>query len=216
MSAVSPARSVRLLERVPPVGAFLPGIAALLMLFSMPATAQTPAEGVSPPPSGVVTNKQLEPFRLRREAQEEEYERTRWARGLPSREELRRQAEERDRRLFEWARHVEAGRREAEMAALWSELLATRLRLDTGPPPSRAGEVYEVSYPSPVFHPYFYAPPVRFGRFGHRGFGLRLRGRGWLHGARMNSLFRYTPFGLRPHTGTLPRVRPPAASPRPR
>ena len=217
MPAVSPAPRVRSLWKVPLGIKFLISPAALLLLLSMtPSTAaQTPAAGDSPRPGRTaVTNKQLEPFRLRREAQELEYERTRRARGLPSREELRRQAEEQDRRLFEWARRAEAGRREAELAALWSELLTAPWRAyDPGPQPSWAPDVYEVSYASPGFYPYFYAPPVRFGRYGRRSFGFPFSGRGWPRGARMLSSFRPAHLGLPPHAGTLPRVRPPATLP---
>lgn len=215
MPAVSPARRARLTGRVSPAGALLPGLATLLLLCCAPASAQTPAADASPRRGrSAVTNKQLEPFRQRREAQEEEYERTRRARGLPSREELRRQAEERDRSLFEWARRAEAARREAELAALWAELLtAPRRPYGPDPQPHWATEVYEVSYVSPVFYPYFYAPHARFGRPGHWNFGLRLPGRGWPGRPHAGSPFRHSPFGRRPHAGTLPHVRPPAAIP---
>jgi hypothetical protein len=193
---------------------------ALLLFFYIPAAAQTPRPGASPRHGrAVVTNKDLEHSRLRREAQEEEYERTRRARGLPSKEELRRQAEEHDRRLFEWARQAEAARREAELAALWSELMTARQLQELNPPSSLTPEVYEITYASPGFYPYIFAPPVRFsphvrrGHFGHRNFRLPPHVRGWPHGPRERHLFRPSTHGPRPNAWAVPRVQPPATLP---
>ena len=220
MPAVSAASRARPFGRVPPGVTFRTGLPALLLLCCVlpAAAAQTPGLSASPG-RRVVTNKQLEPFRLRRAAQEEEYERTRQARGLPSREELRRQAEERDRRLFEWARQAEADRREAELAALWSELVTARRQLhDSEAPPSWAPGFHEASYVSTDFYPYFYAPPIRFsllsrrGHSGHRNFWLPPMSRGWPHGARRGHLFRPNTFGPRLNSWARPRV-PPLAMP---
>lgn len=216
MSALSTARRVHSSWRVPPGIMFRLGLPALLLLFSMPASAQTPAADASPRPGRrAVTNKQLEPFRLRREAQEEEYERTRRARGLPSKEELRRQVEEQDRRLFEWARQAEADRREAELAAHLSELLTARWQpQDPGTPSSWAGDVYEITYASPGLYPYFYTPHVRPGPFGRRGHSGRrsfvLPVRGWPHVPRRGHFFRPTTIGPHTNAWAVPRLPPPA------
>lgn len=222
MPAVSAAGRARSLGRVPPGVTFRTSLPALLILCCVfpAAAAQTPGPSASPG-RRVVTNKQLEPSRLRREAQEEEYERTRRARGLPSKEELRREAEERDRRLFEWAQQAKADRREAELAALWSELVTARRQLHDPdpPPPSWAAGVHEVTYASPGFYSYFYEPPIRFSLFSRRGhsgrrnFGLPLLSRGWPHEARRGYYFRPNTLGPRLNTWTLPRVPPPATPP---
>jgi len=128
------------------------------------AAAETPKAPAAQhgPARKVVTNRDLEPSRLRREAQEEEYERTRRERGMPSKQELRRRIEEQDRALREWAGQMQAERARAELEALRSELTNVRLQLaelsfllsqqaPADPPP----------YASPSHYPYFYAPPAQ-------------------------------------------------------
>ncbi|MDQ3804994.1 MAG: hypothetical protein M3416_14335, partial [Acidobacteriota bacterium] len=137
----------------------------------------------------VVTNKELEPSRLRREAQEEEYERTRRERGMPSRRELQQRVEEQDRELREWARQMEAERREAELEALRSELVNVRRQLDElNLHLSRQAAADGSAYAPPNGYPYFYAPPVQVitvlpfghrGRFGRGHFGPHPHGRRW-------------------------------------
>ena len=139
----------------------------------------------------VVTNKELEPSRLRREAQEEEYERTRRERGMPSREELRQRLEEHDRRLHEIAAQMEAERLEAELESLRSELLNVRRQLgELGLQLSQQAAAYGPAYAFSNHYPYVYAPPfeaVPVLRFGHRGrfgrahFGLHPHARRWPH-----------------------------------
>ena len=139
----------------------------------------------------VVTNQELEPSRLRREAQEEEYERTRRERGMPSREELRQRLEEHDRRLHEIALQMEAERVEAELESLKSELVNVRRQLDElGLQLSQQAAAYGPAHAFSNYYPYFYAAPfevVPVLRFGHRGrfgrgdFGLHPHARRWLH-----------------------------------
>lgn len=132
----------------------------------------------------VVTNRELEPSRLRREAQEEEYERTRRERGMPSARELERRAQERDRSLHELARQLEAQRREAELQSLRVELMNVRRQLTELS--LQLSQPAAPDYVLPSGYPYFYAPPVNVinvPRFGHRGrhvrggFGRRPHGR---------------------------------------
>jgi hypothetical protein len=107
----------------------------------------------------VVTDKDLEPSRLRREAQEEEYERTRRERGMPSKEELQRRVEEQDRELREWARQMEAERTEAELESLRSELANVRMRLgELNLRLSQQAATYGAWYAPPNYYPYSYAP----------------------------------------------------------
>lgn len=180
------------------------------------------AEGAEDPAGRkVVTNKELEASRLRRVAQEEEYERTRRARGMPSKEELRRRVEEQDRWLREWARQMEAERVAAELESLRSELVHVRRQLDglslqlwqqaaaSGP-----------AYPAPSYYPYLYVPPVqvitvppfgRYGRFGRGGFGYRPHASPWPEHPRQANTFPSI------HRGTF--TNPPAPfvrAPRPR
>ena len=156
----------------------------------------------------VITNKDLEPSRLRREAQEAEYERTRRERGMPSRQELQHYFEEQDRRLHESALRIEEERAEAELESVRSELvdvkrdlyeLSLRLSQQTG------ADIH--AYVSPNYYPY-YAPPIqvitrfpfgRHGGFGRGSFGFHPRGHTWpnpwqgrpspsLHGAFLYSI----------------------------
>lgn len=139
----------------------------------------------------VVTNKELEPSRLRREAQEKEYERTRRERGMPSMEELRQRLEEHDRRLHEIAAQMEAERVEAELESLRSELVNVRRQLgELGLQLSQQAATYGPAYAFSNPYPYFYAPPfevfpvLRFGhrgRFGRGNFGLHPHARRWPH-----------------------------------
>jgi hypothetical protein len=153
--------------------------------------AQTPSPVKTDRRAGpkVITNKDLEPSRLRREAQEAEYERTRRERGMPSRQELRQYFEEQDRRLHESALRIEEERAEAELESVRSELvdvkrnlyeLSLRLSQQTG------ADI--PAYVSPNYYPYYYAPPVqvitrfpfgRHGGFGRGSFGFYPGGRAW-------------------------------------
>ena len=154
-----------------------------------PAQAPGAAKAGRRPGRKVVTDKDLEPSRLRREAQEEEYERTRRERGMPSKEEVRQRVEEQDRQLREWARQMQAERAEAELESLRSELANVNLRLSelnlrlSHQPATPAGV-----YAPPYYYPYSYAPPVQvitvlpFGhrrRFGHGNVGPYPHGHGW-------------------------------------
>jgi hypothetical protein len=137
----------------------------------------------------VVTNKELEPSRLKREAQEEEYERTRRERGMPSRQELRQRFEEQERRLHELARRAEAERVEAELESLRSELANVRRHLGVlNFQLSQRAVAYAPAYATPDYYPYFYAPPSQVinvppfghrGRFGRGGFGPHPHARQW-------------------------------------
>lgn len=124
----------------------------------------------------VVTNEDLEPSRLRRQAQEQDYERTRRERGMPSKQELRRSVEERDRMLHELARQIREEKAQAELESLRAELAKARrelhehdLRL------SQQAVTYAPAYAPADYFPYFYTPPIQVipaFRFGHRrGFG---------------------------------------------
>lgn len=130
----------------------------------------------------VVTNQVLEPSRLRRQAQAEEYERLRRQRGLPSQQELQRRVEEQDRRMQELDRQMEAEKMEAEIESLRSELVNARQQLnELSRPLSSPTAIYGTTFASPNFHPYLNAPlvqlatPFTFGhrsRFGRGRFGL--------------------------------------------
>jgi hypothetical protein len=190
---------------------------------------QEPGDGAATPAQGdvkserragpkVITNKDLEPSRLRREAQEEEYERTRRARGMPSKQELQRRIEEQDRRLRELSQESEAERAEAELESVRSELVNVRQELnELGLSLSRQAEDYAPAYAYPNYYPYYYAPPVviinRF-PFGHRGgFGRghflpRPRGSAWPYSPWQGQPF--PTFG-RPHSNSI--TPPPALAP---
>lgn len=172
----------------------------------------------------VVTNKDLEPARVTREAQEEEYERTRRGRGMPSRQELRQRIEEQDRWLSEWAQRMQEERREAELEALKSELLNVRLQLDEL---SMSLSQQEASgAPAPAlsyYYPYFYAQPPQFITvlndrhrrvYGRGKFGRHTRGGPWTYQPRPGRFFRPLDRPSR-NSGTRPRATPPRmASPR--
>lgn len=139
----------------------------------------------------VITNRDLEPLQRKREAQEEEYERTRRGRGMPSKQELQRRIEEQDRRLRELARQMREERREAELEALRSEVVSLRLRLsELSLHLSQQAATYAPAYEPPAYYPYVYTPPIQFvpvfpfGR--HRGLGRGVFGhhphvRPWAH-----------------------------------
>lgn len=163
-----------------------------------------------PPVQRVVTNKELEPSRLRREAQEEEYERTRRERGMPSKQELQRQVEEQDRRLSELARQVREERREAKLESLMSELAEARRELNEL---SLRLSQQAVVYAPPSYYPYSYAPPVqvitvfpfgRHGQFGRGGFGPWRAPHPW-----PGNIFP-SPFTLSRNAGTPQQVLAPA------
>jgi hypothetical protein len=137
----------------------------------------------------VVTNKDLESARLTREAQEEEYERTRRERGMPSKQEMRQRIEEHDRWLSEWAQRMQEERREAELESLRLELTNVRLQLSELSL-LQQGANYVPAYAIPNYYPYFYAPSAYVNTvlpFGHRRQygrgknGRHLHGRSWFY-----------------------------------
>lgn len=185
---------------------------------------QAPAGGVAaqtPDPvkterrvgSKVITNQDLEPSRLRREAREAEYERTRRERGLPSTQELQQYFEEQDRRLHELALQIEEARAEAELESARSELFNVKQNLyEVGLRLSQQTGADLPAYVYPNYYPYYYAPPVqvitrfpfgRHGGFGRSGFGFHSRGR-----ARPYTHWQGRPFPS-PRGATLYRGIPP-------
>lgn len=185
-----------------------------------PEAAATPAAAGRRAARKVVTNKELEPFRLRREAQEAEYERTRRERGLPSKQELQERVEEQDRSLREWAERMRAERTEAELESLRTELVNVRgqlneLTLHLSLQTAADGPTYAPA----DYYPYLYAPPAqlitvlplgRRGKFGRGNFGLHTHGRRGHHNPRWIS--PSPPAYVRPrgNAGALPRALPPA------
>lgn len=165
----------------------------------------------------VVTNKELEPTRLAREAQEAEYERTRRGRGMPSRQELRERVEEQDRWLSEWAQRMQEERMEAELESVKSELVNVRLQLsELGIHLSQQGATYAPAYAPLNYYPYFYGSPVQAVTvypFGHRGlygrgrFGRHPHGRPWFQRLRPGHT---SPRFVKPFRGkgALPRATP--------
>jgi hypothetical protein len=161
----------------------------------------------------VITNRELEPSRLKREAQEEEYERTRRERGMPSREELRQRFEEQERRLRELARQAEAERAEAEMESLRSELANVRRHLsELNFQLSQRAAAYAPVYATPDYYPYYYAPPSHVitvlpfghrGRFGHGNFGPHPHARRW-HGSGLRGHLTPVYVGPSRNAGALP------------
>lgn len=208
-----------------PSGRVAGAVLAALFFFLFPAAAQEPGR-VETRRAGpkVITNKDLEPSRLRREAQEAEYERTRRERGLPSKQELQRYFEEQDRRLHESALLIEEERAEAEAESAKSELVNVKRDLyELSLQLSRQTGSYIPAYSYPNYYPYYYAPPVQvithfpFGRHGvfARGvLGLNPRGGRWPYNPRYG-LFSH-PLGRPPlHGITPPRAPAPfAATPR--
>ena len=209
-----------------PSGRVAGAVLAALFFFLLPADAQEPAGGGAAQAPGrvkterraspkVITNEDLEPSRLRREAQEAEYERTRRERGMPSKQELRRYFEEQDRRLHELALRIQAERAEAELESVRSELVNLKLDLNRlGLHLSQQTGAYIPTYVYPSYHPYYNAPPVliitRFpsghrGVFGRGKFGLHPRGGTWPYNPR-RGLFSH-PLGRPP----LHRIPPPRA-----
>ncbi|HYO64272.1 MAG TPA: hypothetical protein VER08_11620 [Pyrinomonadaceae bacterium] len=137
------------------------------------------APSAAPPQTGrrtkVVTNQELEVFRRERVRNEQDYERVRVERGLPSREEWQRRSEEQDRRFVELARRIETEERAAEQERLAAELLTLRAQLgllyaqQSLAPLSYGPQV--VYYPTDLFQTF---PRHHFGRhavFGHPRFG---------------------------------------------
>lgn len=134
------------------------------------ATTEESAQAESRPARRVLTNKELEPLRLKREAQEAEYERTRRARGMPSKQELQQRIEEQDRRQRESNLQAQAERAEAELESVKSELLNVRQNLNELN--SRQAGAYAPAYVYTNYYPYYYAPPVQYINrlpFGRRG-----------------------------------------------
>jgi hypothetical protein len=169
----------------------------------------------------VLTNKELEPLRLRRESQEAEYERTRRQRGMPSKEELRRRFEEQDRRLREMSLQMEAERAEAELESVRADLVNVRRELGLRLSQQAGGYAPDYAYPS--YYPYYFAPPVQviprfpFGRrggYGRGSFRPHPYGRAW----------PYNPWQGRPFptlgrpglNGNAPQMAPAPAMPGPR
>ena len=213
-----------------PVVSVAGAVLAALFLFLLPAAAQESAGGgAAQTPRRVkterragpkvITNEDLEPLRLRREAQEAEYERTHRERGMPSRQELRRHFEEQDRRLHEWALRIEAERAEAELESVRSELVNLKRNLSVlGWRLSQQTGTYIPVYEYPNYYPYYYAPPVQvITRFplGHRAIfgrgnlGLHTRGGTWPYNLQP-SLFSH-PHGQAPlYRSTPPRALAPS------
>lgn len=171
-----------------------------------------------------ITNRELEPSRLSREAQEAEYERTRRERGMPSRQELQERVEEQDLRLREWARQMEAERLEAEVESLRAEMADVRRQLGglSLNVPQRA-EPYGFPYAVPGIYPYIYAPPAQFitvlpfghfSRFGRGGFGLQPHAGRWPHGPRWGNPSAPAHGTLWHNTLAQPRALPPPGAPR--
>lgn len=148
----------------------------------------------------VITNKELEPARLRREEQEKEYERTRRERGMPSRQELQQRVEEEDRRLREWARQMSEARREAELESLRYEVINVRRDLyELNLHLSRQAAGPAPTYAPPDYYPYSYTQPAQiiavptFGRrgdFGRVGYRPHTYVRRWPHHTRTGYPFR--------------------------
>jgi hypothetical protein len=171
----------------------------------------------------VVTNKELEAARLTREAQEQEYERTRRERGMPSRQELQQRIDEHDRWLSEWAQRMREERMEAELESLRSELVNVRQHLSELSL-SQQGTIYAPAHSYTNYYPYFYAPPAQLitvipsahrGLYGRGKFGRIPHGRTWAYQQRPSRPFprKIIPFRGR---GVLPRALPPGRiAPRP-
>lgn len=153
------------------------------------ASTSAAAQAERTPAARVITNRDIEPLRLRREAQEAEYERTRRERGMPSKEELQRRFEEQDRRLRELTLQMQAERAETELESVKSELVNVRREMnELGSRLSQPAGTYAPAYLSPDYYPYYYAPPVQFinripfgrrGGFGRGHSGLHTHGRAW-------------------------------------
>ena len=171
----------------------------------------------------VITDRDLEPSRLRREAQEAEYERTRRERGMPSRQELQRRFEEQDRRLHELALQTQAEQSEAELESVRSELVDVSRNLnELSLRLSEQSGAYAPLYVSPSYYPYYpyyYAPPVQFitrfpfGRrvgFGRGDFGPRTRVRAWPYNP-WQGRFLPSPGGPSLNRGVPPQALAPAA-----
>jgi|GEM_PF-3066456 len=165
----------------------------------------------------VVTNKELESTRLMREAQEQEYERTRRERGMPSMQEMRQRIEEHDRWLSEWAQRMREERMEAELESLKSELVNVRLHLsELSLNLSQQGATYAPVYAPSNYYPYFYAPPTQIitvfpsghrGLYGRGKFGRHPHGRSWHYYPRTGDAF---PRIVKPFRGqgAMPRAMP--------
>ena len=215
-----------------PSGRLVGAVLAALVFFLLPAAAQEPAGGVSAQTQGplmkdrragpkVITNKELEPLRLRREAQEAEYERTHRERGMPSRQEVERYFEELDRRLHESALRIEEERAEAELESVKSELANVKRNLyELSLRLSRQTGAYIPAYVYPNYYPYYAQPvqvitPSPFGRhggFGRGSFGFHPRVRMWPYKPSHSRPFP-SPRGAPSHWGIPPRA---PATPAPR
>lgn len=172
-----------------------------------PGAAPAPLKAGRRAAARVITNKEIEPLRLRREAQEAEYERTRRERGMPSKEELQRRFEEQDRRLRELALQMQAERAESELESVRSELfnvrrelneLGSRLSQQSGADASVYASAGYDPYYNPYYYPYYYAPPAGFinhfpfgrrGGFGRGSFGPHTHGRAWPYNPRPGQPF---------------------------
>jgi hypothetical protein len=186
---------------------------------TVPPTTPESVKAERLPARRVVTNRELEPLRLRREAQEAEYERTHRARGMPSKEELRQRIEEQDRRLRELTLQMQAERAEAEAESLRSEVDNVRRELnDLNLRLSQQSGAYVNVYASPsydpYYNPYYYAPPVQFidrfhsdrrDGFGRGHFGPRAPVRVWPYTPWQGGPSR-TPSGPHMNGGSTPSV----------
>jgi hypothetical protein len=188
------------------------------------AAAQSAVKAERRAGTKVLTNRELEPLRLRREAQEAEYERTRRQRGMPSKQELQRRFEEQDRRLREMSLRMEAERAEAELESVRADLFNVRRELgELGLRLSQQAGGYAPAYAYPSYYPYYFAPPVQFiprFPFGRRG-GL---GRGSFRPHPYGRTWPYNPLQGRPFpplgrpdlNGSTPQMAPAPAMPGPR
>lgn len=192
----------------------LSGAVLATLLFFLVSSAQTPR---------VITDKDLEPFRLRREAQEAEYERTHRERGMPSRQELEQYFEEQDRRLHESAlRFEEEERAKAELESVRAELVNVRQNLyELSLRLSQPTVAYRPAYVYTDYYPYYYAPPVQFitrfpfgrhGGFGRGTFGPHPRGRAWPYNPRQGRPFpsfhgAHSYGSVPPRTPAMPAIR---------
>lgn len=115
----------------------------------------SPEKQTSPAATGrkVLTNRDLEASRVKREEADREYERTRAARNLMSKEELRQRIEEQDRQLEELSLQVEAARAAAREEALRAELSIVNRQLH-----ELRGQLAAPPAAAPVYAaPYFYS-----------------------------------------------------------
>jgi hypothetical protein len=196
-----------------PAGSFTRRIESLIAA-SKAAEARPAAAAPQRTDRKVITNKDLERSRQQRTAQEEEYERTRRERGLPSKEELRRDIDEQDRRLKELRDEIEAQRMEGEIDALRDQIAA--LSQSVSQLNSQLGQQSTQGFQD--YYPYYYpfiGQTLGFDEFGFRG-DFRKNGfrgnfrnngfRGNFHNKGFGSSFPFFRFPRNPHTGWPPQL----------